>query len=89
MRQSRGGGDTSISIASASSTEEVTKSVSMASGSSVEGSSADGPVVAAPEGPGAAPTASARFLKSTDGLARSRVKMFGGMVVLPDAILAS
>ena len=64
-------------------------SVSMASGPSVEGSSADGPVVAAPEGPGATPTASAGFWKSTDGLARSRVKTFGGTVVRPDAILAN
>ena len=56
-------------------------SASMASDPSVEGSLADGSVVAAPEGLGAAPMASAGFLKSIDGLVRSRAKMFGGMVV--------
>ena len=64
-------------------------SVSMASGSSVEGSLADGSTAAAPEGWGAAPVASAGFLKSMDGMAMSRVKTFGGTAVCLDAILAS
>ena len=64
-------------------------SVSMASGPSAEGSSANGSTVAAPEGSGAALMASAGFLKSTDGLVRSRAKTFGGTVVRPDTILAS
>ena len=61
--------------------EEVSKSVSMGSASSTEGFL---PGDSAFEGPG-----SAGSLKSTEGLAMSRAKMFGGTVVQPDAILAN
>jgi len=80
-RQSCRSGASSICIASASSAEEVSVSFSMASDSLAEGFPTEG---SADEGPD-----SAGFLKSTDGLARSRAKMFGGTVVRPDAILAS
>ena len=61
--------------------EEVSKSLSMGSDSSAEGFPPGGPMF---EGPG-----SAGSLKSTEGLAMLRAKMFGGTVVRLDAILAS
>ena len=81
MHQSREVGASSISIASASSIEEVSKLVSMGSASSAEGFPPGG---SAFEGSG-----SAGSLRSMKGLAMSRAKMFGGTVVCPDAILAN
>ena len=81
MRQSREAGASSTSIASASSAEVVPKSVSMGSTPSAGGFPPGDP---ADERPG-----SAGSLISAEGLVMSRAKIFGGMVVRPEAILAS
>src|SRR6185437_3418296 len=80
-RQSCEVGASSTSTASASSVEVVPKSMSMGSVSSAGGFPPEGPVVERPGSTGS--------LNSTEGLVMSRAKMFGGMVVRPDAILAS